>query len=187
MELRRWLLTQFLARLERRSQQTLLRLRLQADPLLRLTTLRDVQLAAELGVRIDSNRAQIEDWLRLPGLSIHQARTLGQLTQTGVQFNALDDIAAALAIPIASLEGLRPILQFYYYETNDLQPLRLGLDPNTASLSALQQLPEVSEAIAREICHQRILGGPFRNVGDFQTRLQLPGPLMGKLLHYLKF
>ncbi|NJN21119.1 MAG: helix-hairpin-helix domain-containing protein [Leptolyngbya sp. RL_3_1] len=40
-------------------------------------------MAAALGVRIDVNRATVDDWLRLPGLSIHQAHRLVHRVEQG--------------------------------------------------------------------------------------------------------
>lgn len=78
-------------------QQGPLRAQILADPYYRFQSLAEVALAAELGISIDVNQASVDDWLRLPGLSIHQARQLVQLTQNGVQFYAIEDIAAALS------------------------------------------------------------------------------------------
>jgi len=60
--------------------------------LLPITIQRRIAVAA-LGIQIDVNQASV-DWLRLPGLSIHQARV--ELCRSGVQFYCLEDIAAAL-------------------------------------------------------------------------------------------
>ena len=85
------------------------------DPYYRFQSIAEIEFAAKLGIRIDVNRATIDDWLRLPIISIHQARSLFSLTQSGVQFYALDDIADALGLPVESLRAIAPILQFSYY------------------------------------------------------------------------
>ena len=46
------------------------------DPYYRFQSLQEIAIAAELGIKIDVNQATVDDWLRLPGLSIHQARSL---------------------------------------------------------------------------------------------------------------
>ena len=53
-----------------------IRARLQNDPYYRLQSAEEIAIAAELGIRIDVNQASVDDWLRLPGISIHQARSL---------------------------------------------------------------------------------------------------------------
>jgi DNA uptake protein ComE-like DNA-binding protein len=77
-----------------------LRVKLLNDPYYRLQSLEEVRVAAELGIYIDVNQAGVDDWLRLPGLSIHQARSLTALTQSGVQLHCLEDLAAALNLPV---------------------------------------------------------------------------------------
>ena len=49
------------------------------DPYYRFQTLAEIAIAVELGITIDANQASIDDWLRLPGFSIHQARSLTKL------------------------------------------------------------------------------------------------------------
>jgi hypothetical protein len=91
--------------------------RLNRNSRARLRSESEVMGAVTLGVRIDVNRASIEDWLRLPGISIHQARTLVTLTEQGTYFMCLEDLALALRVPESSLQPLKPILQFCYYDS----------------------------------------------------------------------
>ena len=115
-------MTQFSSRSPRQQLQTWfnhfhpLKAKLRRDPMMRLSSAAEVVVAADLGVRIDANQATVDDWLRLPGLSIHQARTLVRLSQNGVVFYALDDVAAALGLAPHHLTSLAPILQFCYYD-----------------------------------------------------------------------
>jgi len=80
----------------------------------RLQSSEEIAVAAALGIQIDVNQASVDDWLRLPGLSIHQARVLVELCRSGVQFYCLD-IAAALNATAAT-KPLEPVLKFCYYE-----------------------------------------------------------------------
>ncbi|MEM0981135.1 MAG: hypothetical protein AAGH78_12785, partial [Cyanobacteria bacterium P01_H01_bin.58] len=66
------------------------RQRLQHDPLARLQSAAEVPIAVALGIRIDVNQATVDEWLRLPVLSIHQARTLTTLSQRGVAFYCIE-------------------------------------------------------------------------------------------------
>ncbi|MCW6036380.1 ComEA family DNA-binding protein [Spirulina subsalsa FACHB-351] len=162
------------------------RARILKDPYYRLQSLEEVAIAAELGIILDVNRASIDDWLRLPGLSIHQARTLVELTTMGVQFLCLEDIAAALSVPVARLRPLEPILGFYFYDHDSVEsPQRCN--PNLAPLQDLSQLPLVDGALAERIVQERLRGGNYRNLADFQRRLGLKGDQVAQLMHYLQW
>ena len=160
-----------------------LRLRLLNDPYYRLQSAEEIAVAAALGIRINVNQSSVDDWLRLPGLSIHQARSLVALCQAGVQFYCLEDVAAALNLPLQRLQPLEPILSFYYYD--ECHPA--VINPNTASVDMLTQIPVVDSALATAVVQNRLLAGPYRNLVDFQQRLSLPGSVTAQLMHYLRF
>lgn len=156
------------------------------DPYYRFRSPAEVQQAARLGVRIDVNQASIDDWLRLPGLSIHQARSLVTLALSGVQYHCIDDLAAALSVPIQRLQPLEPILQFCYYAPHSSEtPVVLRV--NLASIADLIKLPGVDWALAEAIVQNRQQQGPYRNLVDFQQRLGLSGEVTADLMHYLRF
>ncbi|GAB4135688.1 MAG: hypothetical protein Fur0046_08700 [Cyanobacteria bacterium J069] len=168
------------------AQQSVLRSRLAKDPYYRFESVEELQLAAQLGITIDVNQASVDDWLRLPGLSIHQARSLSALTQAGVPLTCLEDVAAALSLPVQRLRPLEPILQFCYYDPESpgaIQPA----NPNTASLEALIRVPAIDLFLARAILHHRQHYGTYRNLADLQQRLALPPALVAELMHYLRF
>lgn len=163
-----------------------LRARLLNDPFYRFQSVEELQLAASLGLAIDVNRAGVDDWLRLPGISIHQARSLVALAQAGVQFHCLEDLAAALSVPVQRLAPLQPILSFCYYDPNGLDTIQ-PVNPNRASVDALIRLPSVDLYLARAIVHNRQQQGPYRNIADLQARLALPPQVTAVLMHYLCF
>ncbi len=158
------------------------RSRILNDPYYRFQSLAELQLAASLGIKIDVNRASVDDWLRLPGLSIHQARTLTELTQSGVPLHALEDIAAVLNLPLQRLQPLAPVLLFCYYDDTSLHTIQ-PVDANTAALEQLTRIPTVDLYLARLIIQYR----PYRNLPHLQRRLSLSSELTAQLLHYLKF
>lgn len=159
-------------------------IKLQANPLMRFDSVAELQAAAALGVRIDVAQATQDDWLRLPGLSIHQARTLAQLVQSGLQFHGLDDLAAALGLSIHQIAGYAPILQFCFYDEDERSQL---CNANSAPAEALYKLPILSEALVEAIIQERQAQGPFLNLVDFQQRLGLGADAIGQLMHYLRF
>lgn len=161
-----------------------LRTRLLNDPYYRLQSTAEIAAAAALGIRIDANQASVDDWLRLPGLSIHQARSLVELSRSGVQFYCLEDIAAALGLPRQRLQPLEPILRFCYYDAVDTKVL---VNPNHATVEKLAQIPVIELSLAEAVVQNRLVAGPYRNLVDFQQRLSLPGALIAQLMHYLRF
>jgi DNA uptake protein ComE-like DNA-binding protein len=160
--------------------------RIRNDPYYRFQSLTEIRLAAAQGVMIDINTATVDDWLRLPGISIHQAKLLTGLTETGVQFYCIEDIAAALGTSLQRLTPIGPILQFCYYDPESLDNLA-RVNPNTAPVDSLIQLPGVGPVLARAIVRDRTSRGDYRNLVDFQQRLSLPAERLADLLHYLKF
>jgi DNA uptake protein ComE-like DNA-binding protein len=163
-----------------------LKRRLQADPLYRFQSSDEVAIAGELGVKIEVNQATVDDWLRLPGLSIHQARQLVELTGLGMQFLCLEDLAAALTLPVQRLKPYAPVLSFTYTDPDSLlTPAKIAV--NQADLDQLLTVPFITPAIAAQILQNRDQAGPYRNLADLQKRLTLPLDLISQLLHYLQF
>jgi DNA uptake protein ComE-like DNA-binding protein len=167
-------------------KQRALRAKLQGDPYYRLRSLEEVAIAAQLGFKIDVNRATVDDWLRLPGISIHQARSLVELVGMGVQLLGIEDIAAAISVGNERLKSLEPVLYFGYYDPeSSASPLRVN--PNTATLEQLAQIPVIDEAIARSFVQNRVRDGTYRNLADVQRRLNLSSSLTAQLMHYLQW
>jgi len=158
--------------------------RLQRDPLARLNSLEEVAIAAELGVRIDVNQATVDDWLRLPDISIHQARTLATLSQQGVAFHSIEDVAAALGVSAVRLRPLTPVLQFCYYDTESLvsgMPLSL----NQTTVAELRTIPGLSATLIERIVNER-RRSPFVNWADVHHRLRLTAAETAHWMHYLR-
>lgn len=167
-------------------EQQSIRSRLLSDPYYRLQTAQEIAMAASLGIKIDANRASVDDWLRLPGLSIHQARSLVSLTRSGVHFLCLEDLAAALSWSLERLKPLEPVLNFCYYDPESVYTPQ-QINPNTASVEMLTKIPVVDTFLARSIVQNRDRDGYYRDLADLQSRLSLPGDLIGDLMHYLRF
>jgi len=164
-----------------------LRQQLLNDPYYRLKSGEEIAIAVQLGIRIDANQATVDDWLRLPGLSIHQARTLVELAQTGVKFYCVEDIAAALGLPAQRLKPLENILIFGYYDDESLSTITYIVNPNTATLDNLLKVPFIDSSLAQAVVDNRCLLGPYRNIVDFQKRLNLSGETLAQLMYYLRF
>lgn len=158
--------------------------RLQKDPFARLLSFEEVPVAITLGIQIDANQATVDDWLRLPGISIHQARTLTALSHSGIAFHCLEDVAAAIGIPCRQIGPLRPILSFCYYDPASavtLQPIWL----HQATASELMALPGMSSELAERILNER-RRSPFADRADFHHRLRLTPEQTTRWLYYLR-
>ncbi|NER51947.1 MAG: ComEA family DNA-binding protein [Symploca sp. SIO1A3] len=166
--------------------QQSIRMRIQNDPYYRLQSAQEIAIAAALGVKIDVNQASVDDWLRLPGVSIHQARLLVELTNSGVQFYCLEDIAAVLSVSVGRLRPLEPILDFCYYDPESLL-MPQQINANAASVEQLTKVPAIDLFLARAIAQNRLEHGLYRNLADFQRRLDLNSQLVSELMYYLSF
>lgn len=118
------------------------------NPYHRFQSIDEVKASARLGVKIDVNRATVDDWLRLPGLSIRQAHALADLTKAGVHFYGLEDLAAALGCSLQQLKELEPILSFCYYDPESLQSVP-AIPVNSASIELLIKVPAIDLFLAR--------------------------------------
>jgi DNA uptake protein ComE-like DNA-binding protein len=163
-----------------------IRARLQSDPYYRLQSAEEIAVAAAIGIKIDVNQASVDDWLRLPGISIHQARSLVELSSIGVQFCCLEDIAAALSLSVQRITPLKPILSFCYYDAES-PSTPSPINANTASIEQLTKVPAVDLFLARAIVQNRLDVGAYRNIADFQQRLSLSAQLTSELMYYLRF
>lgn len=159
--------------------------RLAQDPAYRLASPAEVAQAAELGFRLDVNQATVDDWLRLPGISIRQAQTLVHLRQVGVSFHDLEDVAAALGVSMQALQPLAPVLAFCYYDDlGALSPRPVAV--NQATLTDLARIPDMPPPLAQAIWQERQRRGSFRSMADLQRRLNLPPDTIATLMHYLR-
>lgn len=164
----------------------LLKSKIQNDPYYRFQSLAEIRIAADLGIQIDVNQASVDDWLRLPGLSIHQAKTLTQLSELGVQFLSVEDVAAALGVSLQRLKPLEPVMKFCFYDPESLHQIQ-RINLNTATVNELTQIPAIRSVLARAIVKNRNAQGNYKNLIDLQQRLSLPSSVIAELMHYLRF
>ena len=156
------------------------------DPYYRFQSLEEIEIAGELGIKINVNQASVDDWLRLPGISIHQGRSLVELVGMGVQLLCIEDVAAALSFPVTRLLPLEPILHFEYYDRlSALNPQKVN--PNQASQADMEQIPILETALVILLLQERENNGYYRNLADLQRRLQLDSQFTSQLMHYVQF
>ncbi|MEM1252374.1 MAG: ComEA family DNA-binding protein [Cyanobacteria bacterium P01_H01_bin.21] len=161
-----------------------LKKKLAADSYYRFRSAEEVKLGGQLGVRIDANRATVDDWLRLPGISIHQARGLVELSRSGVSFTCWEDVAAVTGISLDYLQMLGDVVQFYYY---DPERTLKQLNINRASVTELVTIPAIDAGLAERLVYHRQRFGHYRDWLDLKHRLQLTPRVVTALLHQLRF
>jgi len=137
-------------------------------------------------VKIDVNRATVDDWLKLPNISIRQAQFLVELVGMGVQILSLEDLAAALSMSVTQIKVWESSLCFYYYDS-DSEILPIKINPNLATKEQLEKIPYINRELAEKILNNRQQQGKYRNLIDFSRRLQLNGEEINQLMHYLGF
>lgn len=167
-------------------QLTPLKKKLEQDRYYRFQSSDEVQLAGQLGVSIDANRATVDDWLRLPGISIHQARSLADLSRMGVPMTCWEDVAAVTGISLQHLQSLGDVVKFYYYDPDSVTTFN-KVNVNRANVQELMGIPAMQSVLADRLVFYRQRFGPYRDWVDLKHRLQLPPQTIAALLHYLCF
>jgi DNA uptake protein ComE-like DNA-binding protein len=165
---------------------TPLRKKIRNDPYYRFQSVEEIAIAVELGIRIDVQNAGVDDWLRLPGISIHQARRLVELLGMGVEILSIEDLAAALSVPVSRFSAIAPILSFAYYSPeSSLAPPKIN--PNTASIEQFTSIAFLTPELIDRILQERQQRGIFKDILDFKVRLGLDSQHISQLMHFLQF
>jgi DNA uptake protein ComE-like DNA-binding protein len=160
--------------------------KIQSNPYYRFESETEIKIASELGIKIDANRASVDDWLRLPGISIIQARSLVEITNSGIHFLCLEDLASALGISVLKIQCWESILYFAYYASDSFfAPAKIN--PNHASLEQLKSIPNLNDEIAKKIMLDRASNGKYKHIADLQKRLDLDTDLAYHFMAYFQF
>lgn len=160
--------------------------KIQQNPYYRFQSAHEIAIASQLGIKIDVNLASVDDWLRLPGISITQARNLVEITNSGIHFLCLEDLASALGVSVLKIQSWQPILYFAYYAPDSFHaPAKVNL--NSATIEQLQTIPNLESGIAQKMILNRQENGAYRNLADLQKRLSLKPDFTYHLMQYLQF
>ncbi|AFZ48436.1 hypothetical protein Cyast_2493 [Cyanobacterium stanieri PCC 7202] len=160
--------------------------KIEKSPYYRFQSMSEIIVGAKLGIKIDVNQASVDDWLRLPGISITQARTLVEMNNSGIQLLCIEDLAAALGISVSKIAFWQPILNFSYYDQNSFHaPPKIN--PNTATLEQLQSIPNLEHHLAVSIIKNREEAGQYHNLPNLQKRLSLSADFAYHLMYYFQF
>lgn len=163
-----------------------LKKKLAKDTYYRFQSVDEVKLGVKSGIRIDANRATVDDWLRLPGISIHQARALVELSRSGTPLTCWEDVAAVTGIGLTTLQAFDDAVRFYYYDPDsEVTPRQINV--NQATLGELSGIPAVDPSLAEHLIYNRQRFGLYKDWLDLKRRLQLSPQVITALLHYLRF
>lgn len=131
---------------------------------------------------IEPNRATAVELDRLPGVGAATAEAIVDARAERGPFLELEDLLEVRGIGPATLERLRPHLEFDSPAAKLMSPRSRGgargpgpVDVNRADEEALQELPGVGPALARRIVKVR-QERPFRSIDDL-VRVRGIGPV----------
>lgn len=156
------------------------------NPRLRLNSERELHLARELGTRIDLNRCDVDDLLRLPGLSINQARRIVEVRRSQGQYLSPEELSTRAELSWDQVRRIEPMLMFCYYED---EPARLPAQVavNHATVAELEMIEGMTRTLAEQIVYLRTERGSFRDLKDLRERLALPATETARFVNRLLF
>ena len=76
---------------------------------------------------------------------------------------------------------------FGYYDDESVNTITYIVNPSTATIEGLLKVPFIDSSLAQAVVENRSLSGPYRNIVDFQKRLNLSGETLAQLMYYLQF
>jgi DNA uptake protein ComE-like DNA-binding protein len=142
--------------------------------------------AANQGWLLDVNRASAAEWQRLPGCTVHQVDLLLRLQRGGVQLSGLEDLQQLLNLDTLTLELLRPLLVFRWYDAPAGLQGPLPVQLNQAGGQLLQEQLGLSPDRCRRLLRERGRG-PFLDLADLQLRLQFPPQVIEAMIGKVEF
>ena len=167
-------------------ERELLALKLRHHPGLRLRTASEVRQAAELGWRLDVNRATAADWLRLPGCTADQAQLLLRTQAAGLQLSGPEDLQQLLGVGEDLIRCWQPLLAFRWYASPPLPESLPPLAINRAGEAELEQRLGLSAERRQRLLRERSRR-PFDDLADLRRRLQLPAELLESWIGRVSF
>lgn len=129
----------------------------------------------EAGEVLDPNRAGAQDLDRLPGVGPSLAKAWIRYRDAEGGFRQAEDLLGVPGIGPATLEKLRPFLDFSRGAPLELRRREVrgpSVDLNRAAREELESLPGIGPALAARILESRSQDGPFLNPADL---MRVPG------------
>lgn len=131
-----------------------------------------------VGETLDPNRVGSEDLVRLPGIGPSLADAMVRHREAEGGFHDPGDLLEVTGIGPATLDRIRPFLDFSAGVPLDLRKVRRAspaVNLNRAGREELESLPGIGPALAGRILESRSREGPFRSLEDL-TRVPGIGP-----------
>jgi DNA uptake protein ComE-like DNA-binding protein len=161
------------------------RINLLQNPQQRLTSEQQMLTARELGMSIDINRCSVDDLLRLPGVTLLEARRIVEIRRSGGPYFSADELQERTDVSWEKIRRLQSMLQFRYYEQKSALPVLI--DVNSATATQIGQLEGIESDLAGRIVQERDLRGDFADIIDLRDRLNLPARIIARLMNRITF
>lgn len=130
------------------------------------------------GQKLDPNRAEVADLLRLPGVGKTVAQSVLSTREAEGAFSRAEDLLEVPGIGPATLARIEPFLDFSRSPPLEMKRKRgspAPVDLNRADAVELQTLPGIGPALGRRIVEYRSREGPFESP-EALLRVQGIGP-----------
>ncbi len=135
---------------------------------------------------VDVNRANANDWKKLPGCTDEMVELLIRLQRGGVQLSGPDDLFQLLELPSNLSREWSPHLIFQWYGNKPVLPPIQLIDLNSATPEMIKTtLKWPKERLDRFFKERQRL--PFKNLADLQERLTLPASAIENLIGNVRF
>lgn len=127
---------------------------------------------------VDVNSAQIDDWVRLPGIGAARAEKIIRFREKLGGFAEIEQVAETYGLPDSVYRQIRPMLVM------GGAPLR-KLNINTADVAALSGHPYINRKQAELIVAYREQHGPYASTQDVFNILALKREELARAMPYL--
>lgn len=111
--------------------------------------------------KVDINTATIEEWKALPGIGEVIANRIIKFREKVGGFTSIEQVRKTYGVSDSVFQTIETFLAISQTKSS-------GLDLNQASVSDLQILAGISEAVAKSIVIYRQQYGPYRSVADLK-------------------
>jgi competence protein ComEA len=128
---------------------------------------------------VDINTATVEEWEALPGIGEVIANRIIKFREKIGGFTSIEQVHKTYGISDSVFQKIKAFLTISQSKSS-------GLDLNQASVSDLQMMPGISEAVAKAIVIYRQQYGPYKSVSDLKKIVFINDTLYQKIASNLR-